>query len=132
MLALDRWIVGETLQAAGRTQGIYDDYQFHVAVQKIHNFCSETLGGFYLDIIKDRQYTTQADSLARSSCQTAHVPCHREAMTRWIAPILSFTADEIWENMPGDREELGVFAEWYDGLFAYSSDDGDDIGVWDK
>ena len=99
-------------------------------MQKIHNFCSETLGGFYLDVIKDRQYTTQADSLARRSCQTAmyHVT---EAMTRWIAPILSFTADEVWENMPGQREDMGIFmAEWYDGLFDYA-DAEIDASVWD-
>ncbi len=121
LLALDRWIVGQTLQLQDELKQLYDSYQFHTAVQKIHNFCSETLGGFYLDVIKDRQYTTQGDSLARRSCQSAmyHVV---EAMTRWITPILSFTADEVWENMPGKREDLGVFtAEWYDGLFAYES-----------
>jgi isoleucyl-tRNA synthetase len=122
LLALDRWIVAETLDLQTELQHLYDSYQFHVAVQKIHNFCSETLGGFYLDIIKDRQYTTQSNSLARRSCQTAmfHVT---EAMTRWIAPILSFTADEVWENMPGDREDLGVFiAQWYDGLYTYENE----------
>ena len=121
LLTLDRWIVSQTLDLQNELQQLYDSYQFHTAVQKIHNFCSETLGGFYLDVIKDRQYTTQRDSRARRSCQTAmfHVV---EAMTRWIAPILSFTADEVWENMPGKREDLGVFtAEWYDGLFAYES-----------
>ncbi len=123
LLALDRWIVAETLTLQTELQELYNTYQFHTAVQKIHNFCSETLGGFYLDVIKDRQYTTQTDSLARRSCQTAmfHVI---EAMTRWIAPILSFTADEIWENLPGEREELGVFiAEWYEGLFTYENTD---------
>jgi len=122
LLALDRWIVAETLELQTELQQLYDSYQFHVAVQKIHNFCSETLGGFYLDVIKDRQYTTQSNSLARRSCQTAmfHVT---EAMTRWIAPILSFTADEVWENMPGDREDLGVFiAEWYEGLYVYENE----------
>ena len=131
LLALDQWIVAATLQLQTELQQHYDDYHFHVAVQKIHNFCSETLGGFYLDVIKDRQYTTQADSLARRSCQTAmyHVT---EAMTRWIAPFLSFTADEVWENMPGQRAELGVFtAEWYDGLFEYSNTEIDGT-VWDS
>ena len=121
LLALDRWIIGQTLDLQNDLQQLYDSYLFHTAVQKIHNFCSETLGGYYLDIIKDRQYTTQRNSLARRSCQTAmfHV---LEAMTRWIAPVLSFTADEVWENMPGKREDLGVFtAEWYQGLFAYES-----------
>ena len=130
LLALDQWIVAETLKLQSALQEHFDDYQFHVAIQKIHNFCSETLGGFYLDVIKDRQYTTQADSLARRSCQTAmyHVT---EAMTRWIAPILSFTADEVWENMPGPRDDLGVFtAEWYDGLSAYSNAEIDE-STWD-
>ena len=121
LLALDRWIVAQALDLQNQLQHLYDSYQFHTAVQKIHNFCSETLGGYYLDIIKDRQYTTQSNSLARRSCQTAmfHV---LEAMTRWITPFLCFTADEVWENMPGKREDLGVFtAEWYQGLFAYES-----------
>ncbi len=130
MLALDQWIVAEALDLQTQLQEHYGDYQFHLAMQKIHNFCSETLGGFYLDVIKDRQYTTQADSRARRSCQSAM--CHvLEAMTRWITPILSFTADEVWENMPGERAELGVFiAEWYDGLFAYANTDID-AAVWD-
>ncbi len=121
LLALDRWIVAETLDLQNELKELYNTYQFHTAVQKIHNFCSEILGGFYLDVIKDRQYTTQTDSRARRSCQTAmyHVV---EAMTRWIAPILSFTADEVWENLPGEHEALGVFtAEWYEGLFAYDN-----------
>ena len=121
MLALDSWIVAETLTLQNELNELYDAYQFHTAVQKIHNFCSETLGGFYLDVIKDRQYTTQTDSLARRSCQSAmyHVV---EAMTRWITPILSFTADEIWDNIPGKHEPLDVFiAEWYEGLSAYDN-----------
>lgn len=125
LLALDHWVVAEAYKLQQELQELYDSYQFHVAIQKVHNFCSETLGGFYLDIIKDRQYTTQADSLARRSCQTAmyHVA---EAMTRWIAPILSFTADEVWEHMPGAHEEMGVFtATWYNGLFDYQGVDID-------
>ena len=130
MLALDRWIVGETLKLQDELKQIYDDYLYHLAVQKIHNFCSETLGGYYLDVIKDRQYTTRTDSRARRSCQTAqYLIC--EAMTRWIAPILSFTADEIWEHMPGKRETFGVFtAEWFDELFAYE-DSEVDVRVWE-
>ena len=131
MLALDRWIVGETLKLQTELQQIYDDYLFHHAVQKIQNFCSETLGGYYLDVIKDRQYTTKTDSRARRSCQTAQfLIC--EAMTRWIAPILSFTADEIWEHMPGERDEYGAFtAEWFDGLTAYAHNEID-VAVWDS
>lgn len=78
----------------------------------MHNFCSEDLGAFYLDVIKDRQYTTQADSLARRSAQTAlyHIV---EAFSRWIAPILTFTAEEIWAAIPGEHEESILFDTWY-------------------
>ncbi len=116
LLALDQWVIAQTLELQKELEGLYETYQFHVAVQKIHHFCAVTLGGFYLDIIKDRQYTTQENSLARRSCQTAmfHVI---EAMVRWIAPILSFTADEIWDSLPGEHPPLDVFtATWYDGL----------------
>ena len=125
LLALDRWVVAETLTLQDELKQLYSDYQFHVAVQKIHNFCSETLGGFYLDIIKDRQYTTQRDSLPRRSCQSAMYQVV-EAMTRWIAPVLSFTADEVWENIPGEHADMGVFmATWHDGLYDYANSDID-------
>ncbi|VEH68310.1 Isoleucyl-tRNA synthase [Rodentibacter pneumotropicus] len=82
-------------------------------------FCSVEMGSFYLDIIKDRQYTTKADSLARRSCQTAlwHIS---EALVRWMAPILSFTADEIWQYLPtieNKRAEFVFTEEFYTGLF---------------
>jgi isoleucyl-tRNA synthetase len=115
MIRLDRWVVDRALRLQEEIIAAYRDYQFHLIYQKIHNFCVVDLGGFYLDIIKDRQYTTPTDSLARRSCQTAmyHIA---EAMVRWLAPILSFTADEIWQHLPGERSEL-LFAEtWYDGL----------------
>ena len=78
----------------------YRDYQFHVIYQSVHNFCVDDLGGLYLDVIKDRLYTTPADGHARRSAQTAmfHIA---EAMVRWLAPILSFTAEEIWQALPG-------------------------------
>lgn len=116
MLALDRWVVDRAAQVQKDIAELYDSYHFHQVYQKIHHFCLVDLGGFFLDIIKDRQYTTQADSLARRSCQTAlwHVS---EALVRWMAPILSFTAEEIWQFMPGERGESVFLEEWYDGLF---------------
>jgi isoleucyl-tRNA synthetase len=107
----------------------YKDYQFHLIYQKIHNFCVTELGGFYLDIIKDRQYTMQADSLGRRSAQTAmyHVA---EALVRWITPILSFTADEIWENMPGEREASVFMVEWYPVPAGIDSEL--DAGFWQR
>lgn len=112
MLALDRWAVDRAAELQEEIIVAYDTYQFHLIYQKLHNFCVVDMGGFYLDIIKDRQYTTQADSLARRSAQTAlyHIV---EAFTRWITPILSFTADELWQFIPGDHAGPVFAAEWY-------------------
>jgi isoleucyl-tRNA synthetase len=78
-------------------------------------FCSIDMGSFYLDIIKDRQYTAKADGNARRSCQTAlyHI---MEALVRWMAPIMSFTAQELWETMSGEREEFVFTQHWYEGF----------------
>ena len=112
MLALDRWAVDRAAQLQEEIVAAYDAYQLHQIYQKLHNFCVVDMGGFYLDIIKDRQYTTQADSRARRSAQSAlyHIV---EAFTRWIAPILSFTADELWKILPGERQGSVFVAEWY-------------------
>ena len=111
MLALDQWAIDQTLSLQNDIRTAFDDYQFHTVYQRLHNFCSSELGGFYLDIVKDRQYTTQADSHARRSAQSAmyHIA---EAMTRWISPVLSFTAEEIWRHLPGEHSET-VFTETY-------------------
>jgi isoleucyl-tRNA synthetase len=102
-----------------------------VIYQKIQNFCTTELGGFYLDIIKDRQYTTQADSLPRRSCQTAmyHIV---EAMSRWLAPILSFTAEEIWREIPGERGESVFLESWYGGLFGLDEGGSFDRAGWQR
>ncbi len=113
LLPLDRWIVERAQELQQEIIESYEEYEFRFIYQKVHNFCSEDLGSFYLDIIKDRQYTTQSDSLIRRSAQTAlyHIS---EAFTRWIAPILSFTAEELWSYLPGDREKSVLFDSWYD------------------
>ena len=115
LLPLDRWILGQAHALQSDLRTAYDEYQFHHVYHRLHNFCSGELGGFYLDIIKDRQYTTASDSLARRSAQTSlfHLA---EALCRWIAPILSFTAEELWENIPGDRVNSVFLTEWYDAL----------------
>lgn len=113
MLQLDRWIVARTAQLQQEIIAAYDSYQLHLIYQKLHNFCVVELGGFYLDIIKDRQYTVKGDALARRSAQTA-LQYVIEAMVRWIAPILSFTADEIWKEIAGEREATVFIAEWYE------------------
>ncbi|MBV1882917.1 MAG: isoleucine--tRNA ligase [Pseudomonadales bacterium] len=117
MMPLDRWAVDRTLNLQKDIIDHYDDYEFLPIYQKIHHFCSLDLGGFYLDIIKDRLYTTQENSLARRSAQSAlyHIV---EALVRWIAPILSFTAEEVWKAIPGTRSESVFLETWYDGLGA--------------
>ncbi|MFO7909168.1 MAG: isoleucine--tRNA ligase [Halomonas sp.] len=115
MLALDQWVVDRAAQLQGRIETAYDEYRFLDVYQQVHGFCARELGGFYLDVIKDRQYTTQADSLARRSAQTAlyHVV---EALCRWVAPILSFTADEIYSHIPGERGDSVLLEEYYQQL----------------
>ena len=130
MLALDRWAVDRAHLLQEDLRAAYRRFDFHHVYQRVHNFCVLDMGGFYLDVIKDRQYTTQADSLARRSAQTAmyHIV---ESLVRWLAPILSFTAEEIWQHLPGDRVESVLLAEWYDGLFALE-DERFDRGFWDE
>lgn len=117
MLPLDSWAVDRALQLQQEIVESYQKYNFLNIYQKVHNFCVLDLGGFYLDIIKDRQYTTQANSLARRSCQTAmyHII---EALSRWVAPILSFTAEEIWQELPSERSASIHLETWYEGLHA--------------
>ncbi|MFC1578866.1 isoleucine--tRNA ligase [Pseudomonadota bacterium] len=115
MLSLDRWAVDRAAVLQAELAAAYDSFQFHQVYQKLHNFCAVDLGGFYLDVIKDRQYTTQANSVARRSAQTA-MYLIVDALVRWMAPVLSFTAEEIWENLPGERAESVFLVEWFTGL----------------
>lgn len=128
MIALDRWAVGRAFALQQEITRAYEDYNFHLIYQRVLNFCVADMGGFYLDVIKDRQYTTRADSLARRSCQTAmfHIV---EAMVRWMAPVLSFTADEIWGYMPGERSESVFMETWYQELFPLGQGPLD-AGAW--
>ncbi|MFT7375426.1 MAG: isoleucyl-tRNA synthetase, partial [Oceanospirillaceae bacterium] len=113
MLALDQWVLGRAAELQTEIEAAYHSYNLHAVYQKITHFCSQDLGGFYLDIIKDRQYTCGADSLPRRSAQTAMYHLI-ETMTRWMAPILSYTADELWEHIPGNRAESVQLDVWYD------------------
>jgi isoleucyl-tRNA synthetase len=128
MVALDRWAVERARLLQLEIASAYDAYEFHLIYQKVHNFCAVDMGAFYLDVIKDRQYTTQADSVARRSAQTAlwHIA---EAFTRWIAPILSFTAEELWGYLPGKHSESVFLATWYE-FPAQGDDQGMDMAFW--
>jgi isoleucyl-tRNA synthetase len=113
MIELDRWAVDRARLVQAQVIDAYERYEFHHIYHKVHNFCVLDMGGFYLDIIKDRLYTTPADSLARRSAQTAMFYI-AEAMVRWLAPILSFTAEEIWRELPGGRAESVFLASWHE------------------
>lgn len=116
MVVLDRWAVGRAKAAQDEIIAAYERYDFLGVVQRLMQFCSVEMGSFYLDIIKDRQYTAKSDGNARRSCQTA-LYYISEALVRWMAPIMSFTADEIWGFLPGARDKFVFTEEWYDGLF---------------
>ncbi len=115
MIALDYWITRQAQLLQEQVKADYADYHFLGVYQKVHNFCVIELGSFYLDVIKDRQYTTRADCLARRSTQTAmyHIV---EILCRLVAPILSFTADEIWESIPGARGPSVLLTQFSEGL----------------
>jgi isoleucyl-tRNA synthetase len=116
MLALDRWAVGRAWSVQQEVRQAYDRNQFHLVYQRVHGFCTLDMGNFYLDVIKDRLYTTPADGLPRRSAQTAMYHIVR-ALVQWLAPILSFTCEEIWRNLPGRPGKESVFLEtWYEAL----------------
>jgi len=121
MLCLDRWALESSRRLQEQVQQAYENYEFHRIFQLVHNFCAVELGSFYLDIIKDRQYTTQENGIPRRSAQTAmyHIA---EALVRWLAPILSFTAEEIWRHLPGSREDSVFLSTWYELPPAYYSE----------
>ena len=112
MVAIDRWAISQAFSLQNEVVTAYRNYEFHEIYHKVHNFCVVELGGFYLDIIKDRLYTTGADSVPRRSAQTAifHLA---EAMVRWIAPILSFTAEEVWSFLAGARGDSVLLERWH-------------------
>ena len=110
---LDKWIVNEGYKLQEQVLNLYNNYSYHKAVQAIHNFCVNELGGIYLDIVKDRLYTSKTDSLARRSCQTS-LDTLLNILIRLIAPILSYTAEEIWQSSPNlNNQEESVFLSNY-------------------
>lgn len=113
LLALDRFVINRVMTLQTEITAAYDAYRVQSVYQLIHQFCTKEMGGFYLDVIKDRLYTCAADSLPRRSAQTA-LFIILSALVRWIAPIISFTAEEIWQHMPGEQEVDSVFlSTWF-------------------
>ncbi len=121
MVALDRWIVHRAFELQEKIKAAYERYDFAEIVQALLNFCSVDLGSLYLDVTKDRLYTMREDSRGRRSAQSAmyHIA---EAFVRWVAPVLTFTADEMWSYLPGDHAGNVLFATWYDGLAPLPAD----------
>ena len=112
LISLDKYILHKAQKVQEQIKVSYTNMDFHQVCQAVVGFCSQDLGGFYLDIIKDRQYTTKADGKARRSAQTAiyHIA---HALLRWIAPILSFTAQEAWQVLKG-TDGYVFTQEWYE------------------
>jgi isoleucyl-tRNA synthetase len=115
MLEIDRYALARAAELQADIRSHFDVYEFHPVVSKVQIYCSEDLGAFYLDVLKDRLYTTAPNSLARRSAQTAlHQITH--AMLRWMAPFLSFTAEEAWPVLAGDKSQGSIFFETFSPL----------------
>ena len=112
LVEIDRYALAFTARLQQELAGDYERYQFHLVAQKLQTFCSEDLGAFYLDILKDRLYTCGADSHARRSAQTAlyHIT---HSLVRLLAPVLSFTAEELWAAFSGRKDDSVFFQTWH-------------------
>jgi len=115
ILPLDRYAIDLAARLNAEVTTAYANYRYWQVHQRVHHFCSIDMGAFYLDIIKDRLYTLPAGHPARRSAQTAmfHI---LEALVRWLAPICSFTAEEIWREMPARKTDTVMLATWYRNL----------------
>lgn len=131
MLKLDQWAVDKARVIQNELIDSYGGYQFHLIIQKLHNFCVSDMGAFYLDIIKDRQYTMATDSRGRRSAQTAmyHIV---NALVRWLAPVTSFTAEEIWQYLPGNKAASVFLSTWYVDLAMLPENELMNEAYWEK
>jgi isoleucyl-tRNA synthetase len=116
-LLLDQWAEQQAFDVQQAVVAAYARHDFPEIVQRVQNFCTNEMGALYLDITKDRLYTMPTASRGRRSAQSAMYRI-LEAMVRWLAPLVSFTAEEIWQHMPGTRGESVLFETWYEGLKA--------------
>jgi len=131
MVLLDKWAIAQTKKAQEEIINFYTQYNFHGVIKRLMYFCSIEMGSFYLDIIKDRQYTLKKNSRERRSCQTA-IYYIIDAFVRWIAPILSFTANEIWDYLPGKRSQYVFTEEWSNKLFDLNKSDSFGCTFWNN
>ena len=127
MVQIDKWIIHKAKKLNIQIQKDYSEFKFHKLIQDIINFCTLELGGYYLDIIKDRLYTSKSDGLSRRSAQkTCHILI--SYLNSWIAPILTFTAEEIYSKMPNAKDSI-YLSEWFD--IDFSMDDHE-IDIYDS
>ena len=113
LLPLDRWALDETARCGADVEAAYDDFRFHRVVHRVHQFVGVTLSAVYLDVVKDRLYTSHREAAGRRAAQTV-VHALSDALVRWLAPLLPFTADEAWQHLYGedaDSVHLARFAE---------------------
>jgi isoleucyl-tRNA synthetase len=112
MVEIDRYALAMTAEMQSAITADYERCQFHLVAQRLQSFCSEDLGAFYLDILKDRLYTSGADAKARRSAQTALYQI-THSLVRLMAPILSFTAEELWQHFTGRNDDSVFFHTWH-------------------
>ena len=125
----DRWVLQRLARLIGRITQAYEDCAYHIVYQQLHNFCTVDLSNFYLDVQKDRLYCSAADDPARRAVQTVMMTV-LESLTRLMAPVLTFTAEEIWQQLPGERPPSVQLADWPE-----SEKEWDDPALeqrWDK
>jgi isoleucyl-tRNA synthetase len=131
MLEIDRWALARTAELQADILARYERYEFHTVVNKLQVFCSEDLGSFYLDILKDRLYTSAPGSLARRSAQTALWQI-THAMLRWMAPFLSFTAEEAWAVFAAKQTSGSIFTETYWSFDGLPTDNAALLSKWSR
>ena len=112
-IELDKWIIKKAVETQKDIRKYYDQYNFHLMTQVIHSFCVNELGSFYLDVIKDRQYTCKKDSKERTSAQQSMFFLTKMLLT-WIAPICPHTAEEAWQHIPKNEDDSIFFNKWFD------------------
>ncbi|MEO6929761.1 MAG: isoleucine--tRNA ligase, partial [Casimicrobiaceae bacterium] len=129
LLEIDRYAIAQAQAVVAAAQRDYADYQFHLGVQRLLNYCSEDLGGFYLDVLKDRLYTTPRDSVARRSAQTAlaHI---RDLLLKTFAPVLSFTCEEAWQIL--SPQDQTIFARVWNDTWMDIADADALIAKWQR
>lgn len=127
---LDKWALLKLAKLITRVTKAYDDYEFHVVYHAVHNFCTVDMSAFYLDVVKDRLYTSKADSIDRRAAQTVIFEICT-ALVKMLTPILAFTSEEVWRHLPQKNKEESVqIAGWPQATPEYLNPELE--AKWDK